>query len=960
MSLQHDASFLNDPQRSPADGGQFFGAPGKSEPKRDLKKLALIVGLSILAWGSTFTGMLELIQANLGEVGLVEKVATGLAVAMLQIMIVWLLDQMFAPINASIKAFYIVGYLFLTLISVGFAFGFYWKVLESRSASTSSAETSIGSVQNALRGSETRLDQLVSTLEALTAISTQKADQESANGNSCPGSKPGAGPRMAMRRGDAEKFSFASNFVKGRSGQVKGDIKTLDTDLQRILKDDKTIVDAKSGTRNEFLKGMGRKLEETTTRYNALRTDPQLRQIRQDAAERAEKTTFPDTKGGTYACPDGQLQSALRGVVAAIDQLPTLEKPKIAATEGSEAVIEAFRRLTMTMFGALQFKLPPTPEELREKQAKAVQSMENPAAAAAAQKAINMETAGLGKRDYIPLGIAIFVDFCLLMVSFGRPANRFAKTAMELKAAELGPQSAIVGINREVHEDRLVRRNFEHFQDVVIHFGNHYLAAVPLTAPHHAPDGRALTPEERERLRIEAQTLVTLFSGLELNSSIVDRGLPPILLLFGGARLVRKRLLKQESKFARAGAFRFYRFRNRAWPEMILGTVMGTANQYRKELAANRAEDAENEKVQRQLDTEERKAANAQRKAENAQRIAEAELRTIEAQLRQRDIEEQLREAARMRGQMAARRPTGPQPLQARPQGMPGGMHGGLHGGMPGPTGMHHPQMGPRGVPQFPHPHGPNPMQPPPHPMRASAAGHFNPAMGGQAMPASGSVPFGEPANHNTAPSSFGHQERNRAPYPGPAGHLAAMTPADPRSLPANVVPMPDRFERVTGNEPQALATQASPPAQTSMELAQTAQTALAAQAALARTRGAVAHEPAHVPAQTSEMLTAALDASGSTDLGALLRTVAVTQMRVAHDVAHAVQRIEGRAETFAQPAIEHVPAARERQAESEMDSAFHDQIQSTFAGRGLAHDPGLQDAGSIAARYAPTTQRPR
>ena len=440
MSSQFDASLLDGAQRVPAGGGyEPYGSPEKAKkPKRDLKKLALIVGLSILAWVSTYTGMLELIQANLGDVGMVEKVATGLAVAMLQIMIVWLLDQMFSPIHASIKAIYIVGYLFLTLISVGFAFGFYWKVLESRSASTSSAESSIGSVQSALRGAETRLDQLVSTLEALTAISTQKADQESANGNSCPGSKPGAGPRMAMRRGDAEKFSFASNFVKGRSGQVKGDIKTLDTDLQRILKDDKTIVDAKTGTRNEFLKGMGRKLEETTTRYNALRTDPQLRQIRQDAAERAEKTSFPDTKGGTYACPDGQLQSALRGVVAAIDQLPSLEKPKIAATEGSEAVIEAFRRLTMTLAGAMQFKLPPTPEELREKQAKAVQAMENPAAAAAAQKAINMETAGLGKRDYIPLGIAIFVDFCLLMVSFGRPANRFAKTAMELKSRRTG------------------------------------------------------------------------------------------------------------------------------------------------------------------------------------------------------------------------------------------------------------------------------------------------------------------------------------------------------------------------------------------------------------------------------------------------------------------------------------------------------------------------------------------
>jgi hypothetical protein len=1013
MSSQFDGSLLDGAHRVPAGGGyEPFDLPGKGKPKRDLKKVALMVGLSILAWGSTYTGMLELIQANLGEVGMLEKVAIGLAVAMLQIMIVWLLDQMFSPIHASIKAFYIVGYLFLTLISVGFAFGFYWKVLESRSASTSSAESSIGSVQSALRGAETRLDQLVSTLEALTAISTQKADQESANGNSCPGSKPGAGPRMAMRRGDAEKFSFASNFVKGRSGQVKGDIKTLDTDLQRILKDDKTIVDAKTGTRNDFLKGMGRKLEETTTRYNALRTDPQLRQIRQDAAERAEKTTFPDTKGGTYACPDGQMQSALRGVVAAIDQLPSLEKPKIAATEGSEAVIEAFRRLTMTLAGALQFKLPPTPEELREKQTKAVQAMENPAAAAAAQKAINMEAAGLGKRDYIPLGIAIFVDFCLLMVSFGRPANRFAKTAMELRAAELGPQSAIVGINREVHEDRIIRRNFETFQHVVIHFGNHYLAAVPLTAPKHAPDGRELSAEERERLQIEAQTLVTLFAGLELNSAIVDRGLPPILLLFGGARLVRKRLIKQESKFARAGAFRYYRFRNRAWPEMILGTVMGTAKKYQNELTIRRNEDAVIEKEQRQLDAQERVAANAQRKAENAQRIAEAELRTREAQQRQYAIEEQLKYAAQTRGPMG-HRPAGPmQPHLQHSQGPmpPMSMRGAPQPGMAyagRPTGPA-PFGAPHGLPMHGGPMHGGPMHG--GPMQSGPA-HGGAMQGGLAM---GQPAFNEPANHNTAPSYPFYPERGRPPYPASAGS------ADPRPLPANVVPMPDRSERLGSSDPQASALPS-----TSMDLAQAA----FAQAGQARARGAAAQEVAHnseprvlawpepattpvstavatsapeaqiqVPALPQE--TTASGDSRLTDLGALLRTVAVTQMRAAHHVAEAAHRIEGlggdaahvtmgaesqaktieghadriadapalmaqAAAIIREPVITKVEpievglTVREHQAWKEAQGTVHADMQRSFAGRGLAHDPGLDDAGSIAARYAPT-QRPR
>ena len=121
----------------------------------------------------------------------------------------------------------------------------------------------------------------------------------------------------------------------------------------------------------------------TVTGFNAFRTDPQLRQIRTDLAERAEKSTFGDPKNGGISCPDPQLQTALRGVVKAIDQLPELEKPKIAAVEGSEATIEAFRRLTTTFYGALAFKMPPSADELRDLQKKAVQSVEGAAAQAA-------------------------------------------------------------------------------------------------------------------------------------------------------------------------------------------------------------------------------------------------------------------------------------------------------------------------------------------------------------------------------------------------------------------------------------------------------------------------------------------------------------------------------------------------------------------------------------------------
>jgi hypothetical protein len=311
----------------------------------------LIAGLAALSWVATYVGMLELIQSNMGSLPLIHKVIIGFSVAMLMTMIVWLLDQMFSPLDWFTRLSYIAGYIFLTIISVGFGFGF-WKVLESR------AERPLGRGRRRTRcsprcGASTRLERLQATLVQLSAMSSEKAEIERSKGTSCPNSSPGDGPRRKMRDEDAARFNYASEFVKGRVGAIKGDMAVLDAEMAKIVADDPSIIDAKSGTRNEFMRALGRRLDMTVTGFNAFRTDPQLRQIRVDLGDRAERTTIADTRGGSISCPDAQLQVALRGVVRAIDQLPSLEKPQIAAVEGSEATIEAFRRLTATFFGLL-------------------------------------------------------------------------------------------------------------------------------------------------------------------------------------------------------------------------------------------------------------------------------------------------------------------------------------------------------------------------------------------------------------------------------------------------------------------------------------------------------------------------------------------------------------------------------------------------------------------------------
>ncbi len=543
------------------------------KPERDWKRNTLIAGLGALSWVATYVGMLELIEANMGDLPFVHKIIIGFSVAMLMIMIVWLLDQLFKPHPFVTKFFYATGYVFLSLISVGFGFGFYWKVLESRGEASRSAESAVGQVQGSLHAASTRLEQLQATLIQLTAVSTSKAEIERTKGTSCPNSKPGDGPRRKMREEDAQRFQFSSEFVKGRVASVKGEMAALDGDLLKITSSDASTIDVKSGNRNEFMRALGRKLDMTVTGFNAFRTDPQLRQIRTDLADRAEKTTFGDPKGGMISCPDAQLQTALRGVVKAIDQLPELEKPAIAAVEGSEATIEAFRRLTTTFYGMLSFKMPPSADELRDLQKKAVQSVEGTASTEARQWA--GEQGGLSKRDYVPLAVALFVDLCLFLVSMvQQPASRLSGLMPKMLAAERGPVIQILSRFKDIHRDSQIRENFEIFRHVVFDMNGDYYVAVPLDAPPK------LNPHEREELRIEAQLLANLFASFE-KERIFKRTMLPT------TASIQKRLKRQGSKFASAEAFRVYKFTDGAWSDIILGAVMGAARRVDEQNRAN-------------------------------------------------------------------------------------------------------------------------------------------------------------------------------------------------------------------------------------------------------------------------------------------------------------------------------------------------------------------------------------
>jgi hypothetical protein len=568
--------------------------------------LILLTGLSLLAWFSTYSGMLELIAAGSGEIGTFEKIAIGFAVLMLQGMIVYILDALFSgQLRLILYPLYIFGYIILVLISVAFAFGFYWRFLEAGSQTTQAAGASVFRVQQALQGGQSRLEQLQSTFAQLTRISNEKAERERTVGGTCPNSRPGDGPRRRLREADAQRFQFAASLIDTRTNAVKTDIADLNTELQKLLRKDPSTIDAATQTRTPFIEDLDRKIGLVITRFNQLRNEPQLRQIRDEFAARANQVNFPDERNQPFPCPDPQLQIALNGVVRSIDTFPELQKPELRSVEGSEAVIEAFRRLSNTAVSLVtKGKLPPTPEQLREQGIQSAQT---------GVPNVAEDRAGLSERDYIPLMIAIFVDVCILLVSVNRPFGPMFNIGRDVSyARSRGPMQGVLGTFYRVFQNQFgddtrptPLQLIAPLQDVVFDYEGDYYAAAPLDfredtyrdwleARRTSKTDSIFDPRNPESLRpLETSRYISaVFVALDGEDIVRLQGTSRKTSPLGGTAQgpnedeVRDRLNRQGSVYAQADAFRIYKFRNRrAWADLqnsILGSTAETEELARK------------------------------------------------------------------------------------------------------------------------------------------------------------------------------------------------------------------------------------------------------------------------------------------------------------------------------------------------------------------------------------------
>ena len=278
----------------------------------------------------------------------------------------------------------------------------------------------------------------------------------------------------------------------------------------------------------------------------------------------------------------------IRSVVASIDALPVLDKPKIVTVEGSDATIEAFRRLTTTFYGLLSFKLPPSSDELRELQKRAITQAE--ATAGGRPQITEADVVGQGglssattSRSPSPFSSTSACSWC----RWASPRAGWPASCRKCARPSAAPSSPSCPASTKFDRDRQIRENFEIFRHVVFDFNGEYYAAIPLIAPYSVDRRRpnAYSPADVEALQQEAHLLANFFTSFE-REKLFNRVMMPLI----STARIQKKLWAQGSKFAHAEAFRLYKFKDGAWQDMILGAIMGAAKRVEAEKRTRRTE----------------------------------------------------------------------------------------------------------------------------------------------------------------------------------------------------------------------------------------------------------------------------------------------------------------------------------------------------------------------------------
>lgn len=540
--------------------------------------LALLAGLSVLSWLSTYGGLMELIAVSSGgDAGADMRAAVAFAALILQLLVVCVLDALFSrSLRWWLRPLLFLGYALFLTAGVGFGFAFYWKHLEEDRVTASAADVQSHDVRKAVELGSHRLEQLLTAFTTLESVSVAKAATERKSGGTCGDGRGGKGPRQRLRDGDARRFRAARANIGQRVAKMDAELALFGAGLREMAGGAPATTAALAATVSggKTLPGLEHQLGAIAERFNALRRDPQLLRLRDALRERAAQTTFLEARGHTFLCPDRELQTALLGAERAIGNLPVLHVPVLASEDGSTAVTAAFRRLAASGFDAWHRVMTGAQDILART---GILPAPRPAPAI---------EGGLDERDYIPLLIAMFVNFSISLVSVNRPVGRLFHVLTHVDRA---PESRLIELLRPGY--RIFARNFDPafhpnaaevvspLVDVVFGHRGKYYAAVPVDFGAQRDPSWVRAAADRARQRGEMFVYTPVPRGAVERSRYISSALVVLQGQFLVTPLrkrrvlsddvVRRKLERQASLHAQADSFRVYAFAPGVWEQVL-------------------------------------------------------------------------------------------------------------------------------------------------------------------------------------------------------------------------------------------------------------------------------------------------------------------------------------------------------------------------------------------------------
>ena len=531
---------------------------------KNTKRWVLIVGLTFISGVATFRGMLEIIQANYaGDLDTIMVLAIAGAVALLMLMILYVLDTLFTRPRMIMMCVLLSVYVLLEMISIGFGFGFYWKIIAARSFVAQNTELATTDILTAMKVTRSRLENITESISDASAHSAAMATQETETGGTCDANaQPTAGPRQRLRAQDEADMQLAKKQVDSRIASLAVVLNGLE---QSVADFRGVFASGDISQRNAAVQRVSLNVRQAASQVNDFSVDPDIALLIGQLRERASKSEFVDARSGvSFSCPDQTLTRLLQRTVNALQNLPPLNPREIIAAEGPEATKLAFLRLTnymvqvATSFDFSIQQLTDTEADLQRRRQEAVRLGQD-TTTQVRPAPDNIKT--LNESDIIPLLVAIFIDACIAVIAFDKQVRHYERYENQVNEAKNAHERVFFDFIETMrgHDPNAREDGWSVLSTVIMNlFGNFYVAI----------------PKSRDPV---IASLKMFFSGLEDQRVLQNVSYVPFLKHF-----VRREFRKRDSSYQNYRHFDIYRFPRGAWASLLLNTIYDRIEQDRK------------------------------------------------------------------------------------------------------------------------------------------------------------------------------------------------------------------------------------------------------------------------------------------------------------------------------------------------------------------------------------------